>query len=94
MPKPKVETRRVSPSSNKLDNEKRRHLKEKREKRKKEMKEDKHHKEPKNKHKEDIDMDSCIGIPGVHNFAPAKSCYDTEYSCVSKKALFYIHYSL
>ena len=32
MPKPKVETRRVSPSSNKLDNEKRRHLKEKREK--------------------------------------------------------------
>ena len=33
MPKPKVETRRVSPSSNKLDNEKRRHLKEKREKR-------------------------------------------------------------
>ncbi len=36
MPKPKVETRRVSPSSNKLDNEKRRHLKEKREKRKKE----------------------------------------------------------
>ena len=35
MPKPKVETRRVSPSSNKLDNEKRRHLKEKREKRKK-----------------------------------------------------------
>ena len=43
---PKVETRRVSPSSNKLDNEKRRHLKEK-EKKKKEMKEDKHHKEPK-----------------------------------------------
>ena len=37
-PKPKVETRRVSPSSNKLDNEKRRHLKEKIEKRKKEKK--------------------------------------------------------
>ena len=37
MPKPKVETRRVSPSSNKLDNEKRRHLKVKREKRKKEI---------------------------------------------------------
>ena len=72
MPKPKVETRRVSTSSNKLDNEKRRHLKEKREKRKKEMKEDKHHKEPKNKHKEDNIID-CIKInPGGRALIPTE----------------------
>ena len=59
MPKPKVETRRVSPSSNKLDNEKRRHLKEKREKRKK-MKDDKYYKEPKHKNKEDIDLEAIV----------------------------------
>lgn len=33
------------------------------------------------------------GIPGIHNFASVKSCYDTEYSCVSKNFILYSLFS-